>query len=261
MFDESSYGRSISLGILQVRPLNRLSMHFEQLNQSGWAQTYLLVDTESKKAALIDPVYDFMDEYLNVLEERDLNLEFAVATHTHADHITACYSLRELTGCEYAMWKDTACLGVSHYLNEDEQLMIGSLSVKVHHVPGHTNDHILLETPTHLLTGDFLFTGEGGAGRDDLPSGRVDEHWRSLQKLDSLHGNLIVCTGHEPPGTEMKSLDWNREHNPVLQMSSYEQYHAWQAKVTAGLGSVSKIKTALPANIFAEIPDHIPWMN
>lgn len=236
-------------------------MHFEQLNQSGWAQTYLLVDTVSKKAALIDPVYDFMDEYLNVLEERDLNLDFAVATHTHADHITACYSLRELTGCEYAMWKDTACLGVSHYLNEEEHLMIGSLSVKVHHVPGHTNDHILLETPTHLLTGDFLFTGEGGAGRDDLPSGRVDEHWRSLQKLDSHHGNLIVCTGHEPPGTEMKSLDWNREHNPVLQMSSYEEYHAWQAKVTAGLGSVSKIKTALPANIFAEIPDHIPWMN
>jgi hypothetical protein len=26
------------------------------------------------------------------------------------------------------------------------------------------------------------------------------------------------------------------------------------------LGSVSKIKTALPANLFAEIPDVIPWM-
>jgi len=261
MFHESSYRKSIALGILQVRPRNRLSMHFEQLNQTGWAQTYLLVDSESKIAALIDPVYDFMDEYLRLLETRELNLEYAVATHTHADHISACYSLRELTGCEYAMWKDTSCLGVSHYLNEGEHLMIGSLPLKVHHVPGHTNDHILLETPTHLMTGDFLFTGEGGAGRDDLPRGRVHVHWLSLKTLDSLNGSLIVCTGHEPPGTEMKSLDWNREHNPVLNMSSYEEYLAWQQKVTAGLGSVSKIKTALPANIFAEIPDHIPWMN
>jgi hypothetical protein len=59
----------------------------------------------------------------------------------------------------------------------------------------------------------------------------------------------------------MKSLDWNREHNPVLNMNSFEEYSAWQEKVTAGLGSVSKIKTALPANLFAEIPEEIPWMN
>jgi hypothetical protein len=35
----------------------------------------------------------------------------------------------------------------------------------------------------------------------------------------------------------------------------------WQNKTAEQLGSVSKIKTALPANIFAEIPEHIPWMS
>ena len=138
-------------------------MHFEQLNKTGWAQTYLLVDSTSKSAAIIDPVYDFMDEYLSVIESKGLVLMYAIATHTHADHITVCYSLRESTGCEYAMWKDTPCLGVSHYLNEEDVLMVGSLPLKVHHVPGHTNDHVLIESPTHLLTGDFLFTGAGGA--------------------------------------------------------------------------------------------------
>lgn len=260
MFDECSYGKLYGLGIVQVRPVYRSNMHFEQLNKTGWAQTYLLVDSTSKSAAIIDPVYDFMDEYLSVIESKGLVLTYAIATHTHADHITACYSLRETTGCEYAMWKDTACLGVSHYLNEEEALMVGSLPLKIHHVPGHTSDHVLVESPTHLMTGDFLFTGEGGAGRDDLPSGRVHTHWLSLKCLDSLNGNLLVCTGHEPPGTEMKSLDWNREHNPVLNMNSFEEYSAWQEKVTAGLGSVSKIKTALPANLFAEIPEVIPWM-
>ena len=71
----------------------------------------------------------------------------------------------------------------------------------------------------------------------------------------------VAVSPDEPPGTEMKSLDWNREHNPVLNMNSFEEYSAWQEKVTAGLGSVSIIKTALPANLFAEIPEEIPWMN
>ena len=235
-------------------------MSFEHIDQPGWARTYLLVDPESQEAILIDPVYDFLESYLTLLNQRNLTLAYAIATHTHADHITACSSLRQSTHCHYAMWKDTSCLGVSHYLDEDEPLMLGSLELNFHHVPGHTSDHVLIETPTHLFTGDFLFTGDGGVGRDDLPSGRVRAHWDSLQKLKSLPGHLIVCSGHEPPGTALQDLSWNREHNPVLLMDSYEDFASWQEKVTAGLGSVSKIKVALPANLFAEIPDVIPWM-
>jgi len=111
------------------------------------------------------------------------------------------------------------------------------------------------------MTGDFLFTGEGGVGRDDLPSGRMKVHWDALNVLERLDGHLIVCTGHDPPATEMMSLQWNRENNPVLNMNSYQEYEAWQIKVSAGLGAVSKIKTAVPANVFAEIPEHIPWLD
>ena len=59
----------------------------------------------------------------------------------------------------------------------------------------------------------------------------------------------------------MMSLDWNRQNNPVLGMESYEEYAEWQSTTSASLGSVSKIKTALPANIFAEIPDNVPWID
>ena len=44
-------------------------------------------------------------------------------------------------------------------------------------------------------------------------------------------------------------------------MNSYDEYEAWQIEVSAGLGAVSKIKTAVPANLFAEIPEHIPWLD
>jgi hypothetical protein len=79
--------------------------------------------------------------------------------------------------------------------------------------------------------------------------------------LDRFEGHTVVCSGHDPPGTVMQSLDWNRSNNPILKMSSYEEFESWQTASAEKLGSVSKIKTAIPANLFGEIPDHIPWLD
>jgi hypothetical protein len=43
-------------------------------------------------------------------------------------------------------------------------------------------------------------------------------------------------------------------------MESPEEFVIWQKNSAEKLGDVSKIKVALPANIFAEIPDEIPWL-
>ena len=236
-------------------------MGFEQLNDTGWAKTYLIWDEATKEAALVDPVYDHQQSYLDLIENKGLTLVYAMATHTHADHITACFELKKNTGCEYVMWHATACLGVTKYIDDLDTLQMGEITFTFHHAPGHTNDSVLIATDSHVMTGDFLFTGKGGVGRDDLPSGRMHVHWQALQVLDRLSGHLVVCTGHDPPGTEMMTLDWNQEHNPVLKMRSYEEYEAWQIEVSAGLGAVSKIKTAVPANLFAEIPEYIPWLD
>ncbi len=110
------------------------------------------------------------------------------------------------------------------------------------------------------MTGDFLFNGMAGVGRDDLPSGRVKVHWDSLSVLDRFLEETIVCSGHEAPGTEMMSLGWNMKNNPILTMPDFESYESWQIASAEQLGGVSKIKVAVPANLFAEIPEHIPWM-
>lgn len=235
-------------------------MRFEQLNEGIWAMTYLIVDEATKKAALVDPVYDYLDTYLNLLEEQNLTLVYAIATHTHADHITACFSLREQLGCDYVMSHETASLGVSMYVDDEEKIMLGSIPIQFHAAPGHTNDSMIVHVPGYMMTGDFLFNGEGGVGRDDLPSGRVRIHWDALSVLERFEGDTIVCSGHEPPGTTMMSLAWNRENNPILSMTSFEVFRDWQSASAAKLGSVSKIKTAIPANLFAEVPETIPWL-
>ena len=59
----------------------------------------------------------------------------------------------------------------------------------------------------------------------------------------------------------MMPLEWNREHNPILKMADFEAFKQWQDATAEKLGAVSKIKVAVPANLFAEVPDVIPWMN
>tara|TARA_B100000767_G_scaffold112168_1_gene107149 strand:- start:1042 stop:1752 length:711 start_codon:yes stop_codon:yes gene_type:complete len=235
-------------------------MRVEQLNDEGWAKTYLLTDDDYKDACLIDPVFDYTDKYLDLIEERGLTLKMTIATHTHADHITGCFTLRKKTSCEYIMWNSTASLGVSTLVDGNSSLNFCGHTITFYHVPGHTEDSMIVHLDKHIFTGDFLFTGEGGVGRDDLPSGRMKDHWDSLSVLSEFSNLVIVNTGHEPPGTEMKSLAWNKENNPILNMDTWEQYRDWQIESAKKLGYVSKIKVALPANMFGEIPEVIPWL-
>ncbi|MDP6865647.1 MAG: MBL fold metallo-hydrolase [Candidatus Poseidoniaceae archaeon] len=234
-------------------------MQVEDIRPEGWACTYLV--SNDAKAVLIDPVWDYIGHYESILASRNLKLVACMATHTHADHITACFSLSQEQGIPFYMWKDTASLGVTDYVDETTELTIAGVDYSFHHVPGHTSDSMIIAIDGHIFTGDFLFNGGAGVGRDDLPSGRLHEHWESIQSLAHLSDDVMVCSGHEPPGTELQTLGWNRIHNPILNMHSFDDFVQWQDKTAEQLGSVSKIKTALPANLFAEIPDDIPWLS
>ena len=83
-------------------------MKVENLNSGIWARTWLVVDEATKMVALVDPVYDHMDEYDQILLERGLTLRYAIATHTHADHITACFEYAKRDSVDYVMWNDTS---------------------------------------------------------------------------------------------------------------------------------------------------------
>ncbi|GIR08089.1 MAG: hypothetical protein CM15mP18_4180 [Methanobacteriota archaeon] len=106
--------------------------------------------------------------------------------------------MRERTGCDYVMWHSTASLGVNRLVGEEDTLAVGAHTVRFHHAPGHTNDSMIVDVAGHIMTGDFLFTGDGGVGRDDLPSGRVDEHWEALSVLSRFPGEAIVLHRSRP---------------------------------------------------------------
>ena len=227
------------------------------------AQTFLKKSKSNKKEQ-----QEIIELAKNVVEHKSLKEYFSKALmsplltsseeKTLSSQIKSCDAQilsfeKRMLNCEESEKNKIESLKVN-------KIKLGEHEISFHHVPGHTSDSLIVEFAGHIFTGDILFTGSGGVGRDDLPSGRIYEHWNSLAVLKRFSVDVLVCNGHEPPGTDMQTLAWNRDNNPVLAMTSHDEYHQWQVTTSAGLGSVSKIKTALPANIFAEVPENVPWL-
>ena len=73
--------------------------------------SYIVKDPTSNACALIDSVLDFdmasgrtsfeqADKLLAKIEERELDVEWVLETHVHADHLSAAPYLRDKTGAK-----------------------------------------------------------------------------------------------------------------------------------------------------------------
>ena len=66
-----------------------MSLIFKQLfERESCTYTYLIADSVSKEAAIVDAVDIMIERDTALLKELDLDLKFIIETHIHADHIT-----------------------------------------------------------------------------------------------------------------------------------------------------------------------------
>ena len=79
-------------------------MIFKQLfDKISCTYTYLLSSGQNREAIIIDPVLENIDEYINILDQLNLNLVKVIDTHIHADHISGIGTLKDKTDCETVM--------------------------------------------------------------------------------------------------------------------------------------------------------------
>src|SRR5262245_28548941 len=141
-------------------------MLFKQLNPTS-CRTYLIASDRTREAALIDPVLSSIDDYLRMMRDQALKLRWVIDTHTHADHLSGAAALQRSAQVEYLMHSSSAARCVSKRVEDGESLAFGEVTLKFIHAPGHTKDSVMVLLADRFLSGDFLFIGQGGAGRLD----------------------------------------------------------------------------------------------
>lgn len=219
-------------------------MIFRELNRSH-CKTYLVACEATRKAALVDPVRERVDRYVAVLAYHGLYLEYVIDTHTHADHRTATFELRDLLGTRAVMHRRAPAPNIDLHVEDGDRLQLGELEIGILHTPGHTPDGISLVLPDRVLTGDTLLIH--GTGRADFAGGDPGQQYDSIvNKLFSLPEETLVFPAHDYRGHTHSTIGEEKRSNPRLAGRSREQYVDLMSRL--GLPLPEKIQEALQSN-------------
>ena len=188
---------------------------FEQIPAGGDRNlTYLIADRATGEAALVDPSYE-PELSLERAAAQSLKVARILITHGHPDHTAGNRTVQQATGAEIMAFASSPA-HPDHPLADGDSVAIGSIQVKVLHVPGHCPDHLLFYLPEEqlALTGDHLFVGKiGGTASDE--DARIE--YRSLRKmLDALPDETTIWPGHDYGCRPSSTIGLERRNNPFL---------------------------------------------
>ncbi|WP_367715996.1 MBL fold metallo-hydrolase [Nitratireductor sp. GISD-1A_MAKvit] len=246
---------------------------------------YICADPATKKAALIDVVWNFnpknyrfstesMEQVLDLVAENGLTVEWVLDTHPHADHVMASAQLKERTGAPNAIgalvpeiakiWADLYNLpdafdpsqDFDHLFQEGETFKIGELDVNVMLSPGHTLGSISYVCGDAAFVHDTLMQPDAGTSRSDFPGGVTAELWDSIQDILSLPEKTRLFVGHDYGTKERKEPIWEAtvgEHKAnnihVREGTRREDYIERRQTRDATLSLPNRILAALQINL------------
>ena len=107
-----------------------------------------------------------------------------------------------------ALFSEPAELTGVHPLRDGDELVLGGLTIRAIHTPGHSMGGMCFAAGNALFTGDTLFAGS--VGRTDFWGGDGSMLIRSVQRLSALAGDYRVLPGHG----EETTLERERRNNP-----------------------------------------------
>ena len=177
--------------------------------------SYLVWDTDSRFAALIDSVQEHVHRDLQLIDELKLNLLYAFETHIHADHITGSGELRKITHAKVVVHKNSGSKCADILAEDGDVFFLGKYAIQVIHTPGHTNTDICYKIDNAVFTGDTLLVR--GCGRTDFQSGSAAQLYDSItQKLFTLPDDTDVFPGHDYNGFNSSTIGEEKNYNPRL---------------------------------------------
>ena len=216
-------------------------MHIESFFDSAtFTFSHLLADLSTRQCALIDSVLDYdpksgrtsttsADRLVERVKALDLQVQWILETHVHADHLSAAPYLKNQLGGQLAIGTHITTVQnvfgklfnagaefardgsqFDRLLEDGEIFQIGTLQARAMHTPGHTpacmtyvvRDSGDVSEKQVAFVGDTLFMPDYGTARCDFPGGNASVLFQSIQKVLSLPDNTELYLCHDyPPET------------------------------------------------------------
>ena len=222
-------------------------MLFRQLfDRETSTYTYLIADTDTKEAVLVDPVLEQLGRDYKLIQELGLTLKYCLETHIHADHITGTGKLRDLTGSQSIAPEKANVACADGYIRDGKILTVGAVKIEAIATPGHTESHFAYLVDGHrLLSGDALFIR--GCGRTDFQNGDPGTLYDSItEKLFTLPEETLVYPGHDYRGHCVSTIGEEKLFNPRL--AGKDRSSFIEIMNNLNLPDPAKIMEAIPAN-------------
>ncbi|NXE50641.1 GLO2 protein, partial [Dromaius novaehollandiae] len=180
---------------------------------------YLLIDEETKEAAIVDPVQP--QKVLDAVKKHGVKLTTVLTTHHHWDHAGGNEKLVKMETGLRVYGGDSRVGALTQKVSHLTSLKVGSLNVKCLCTPCHTSGHICYyvtkpnsSEPPAVFTGDTLFV----AGCGKFFEGTPEEMYRALiEILGSLEPATRVYCGHEYTINNLKFARHVEPNNVAIQ--------------------------------------------
>ena len=220
---------------------------FQQLFDSAtWTYTYLLADSVSKEAVVIDTVIENVERDLKLIDELGLKLKYVLDTHIHADHITGSGMIRKARAAKTAVPKNANVTCADLYLAEGDVVKFGSFKIHVLETPGHTDASLTFVCEDLVFSGDALLIR--GPGRTDFQSGSASALYDSItKKIFTLPKHYKLYPGHDYKGFTSSTIEAEIAHNPRAGGGKTKEEFV-KIMNNLKLDYPKKIDEALPAN-------------
>ncbi|QHL91379.1 MBL fold metallo-hydrolase [Sphingomonas changnyeongensis] len=249
--------------------------------------SYLVIDPETRDAAVIDPVLDYdpgagtvdiasADRILAAAAAADARIVWVLETHAHADHLTAAPYIKARTGAMIGIGTDIRQVqqifrpmfdagdlaadggDFDRLFVDGERFAIGNLEVEVMHTPGHTPADVSYRIGDAVFVGDTLFMPDYGTARADFPGGDARQLFRSIRRLLALPRatRLFMCHDYKAPGRDAYAWETTvgdeRDHSVHVHDGVDEDaFVAMRTARDAGLAAPRLLLPSIQVNIRA----------
>ncbi|MEP7201667.1 MAG: MBL fold metallo-hydrolase [Ilumatobacteraceae bacterium] len=229
-------------------------------------RSYVIIDSESGAAAVIDPQRD-IDRIESVLSETGARVTHVFETHIHNDYVTGGLELARRNGAVYVLSAEDDVAYASERTGacDGDEFQVGNFVVRAVRTPGHTPHHlsyVLIDDgePIAAFTGGSMLYGT--VGRTDLIDAEsteslTREQFRSVRRLASdLPGNVGVhpthgfgsfCSSAASSGATRSTIAEERANNAALAtdedsfvatllngLTAYPRYYAFMGAINRG---------------------------